>query len=203
MDVNRLSQGEKIVGISAIVLLLDMFILKWFGLKFDGGAGAFGVSAEGSKNAWGSMDVIRFILILAVIAGLALTYIKAAASDVDLPVALSVVVTALAGLGTLLVLFRLISPPDFGLSDFPSGVSHTRGIGAFIGLIAVGALTYGGYRTMEEEGTSFGDAADSFSGGGSGGTGAGPGAGSPPPPPPPPPPPSGGEPPSGGGAPPA
>lgn len=190
MDVNRLSQGEKIVGISAIVLLLDMFILKWFGLKIEGG-GAFG-SVEGSRNAWGSFGFIDIILFIGILAGLALVYIKASDTRVDLPVALSVIVTAIAGLGTLLVLFRVISPPDFGV-DF-DGVESTRKIGAFIGLIAVGALTYGGYRSMEEEGTSFGDAADGFSSGGSGGTGAGPGAGSPPPPPPPS---------QGGGAPPA
>src|SRR4051812_32246822 len=110
MDVNRLNQGEKFAGISAVLLLLDMFIFKWFGLKAS--VGFAGVSAEGSRNAWGSFGFIDIILFITILAALALVYIKASDSHFDLPVALSVVVTVLGGLSVLLILFRLISPPD-------------------------------------------------------------------------------------------
>ena len=79
MDFTRLNQGEKVAGASGVLLILIMFIFKWFGLKFTGGAGAFAVSVEGSRNAWGSygfIDIVLFITALAAI-GLALL----AASD--------------------------------------------------------------------------------------------------------------------------
>ncbi len=148
MDLNRLRQGEQIAAIAAIVLLLDMFIFKWFGLK---ASGPLGISVEGSKNAWGSFDVIDIILFITVLAALGMAYLRASDSDLDLPVAASVVVTVLGALGTLLILYRLISPPDFGAPDI-NGLDHTRKIGAFIGLIAAGALTYGGYLAMQERG---------------------------------------------------
>ena len=215
MDVNRLSDGEKIVGVSAILLLLDMFIFKWFGLKAD--VGFAGISAEGSRNAWGSFGFIDIFLFITILAALGLVYVKASDSHFDLPVSLAVVVTVLAGLSLLFILFRLISPPDFGAGDLPDGIDKTRKIGAFFGLVLAGILTYGGWRAMQEEGTSFQDAADSLGGGRGPGTGAGdtasdPYAAPPPPaddpyaapppdeppsaPPPPPPPPSGGAPPS-------
>jgi hypothetical protein len=211
MDLNRLRQGEQIAAIAAIALLLDMFIFKWFGLKVSGGSFG-GISAEGSKNAWGSFDFIDIILFITVLATLGMAYLRASDTELDLPVAASVVVAVLGGLSTLLILFRLISPPDFGASSLPDGIDHTRKIGAFLGLILAGAITYGAWRTMQDEGTSFQHAADNVGGGGSSGAGGGYGGGpadsAPPPPsepappprsqpeppaapPPPPPPPSG------------
>jgi hypothetical protein len=211
MDITRLRQGEKIAGVSAILLFIFMFF-DWFGLKVSGGG--VSVSSAQGGNAWDSLDVIPIILIIAILAVLAMVVVRANNMEVDLPVSLSVIATALAALGTLLILYRIISPPDFGTSGFGGvSVDTTRKLGVFLGLIAAAGMTYGSWRTMEEEGTSFGDAADRLGGGGSGGgdvrrdrpdVGAGPpdvgggGGAEPPsaPPPPPPPPPPGGAPPS-------
>jgi hypothetical protein len=208
MDITRLRQGEKIAGVSAILLFIFMFF-DWFGLKVSGGG--VSVSSAAGGNAWDSLDVIPIILIIAILAVLAMVVVRANNMEVDLPVSLSVIATALAALGTLLILYRIINPPDFGTSGFGGvSVDTTRKLGVFLGLIAAAAMTYGSWRTMEEEGTSFGDAADRLGGGGSGGgdvrrgpppdagtgppdVGGGGGAEPPsaPPPPPPPPPPSG------------
>ena len=53
MDFTRLSQGEKIAGVSGILLILFMFIFDWFGLKFELGRGALLVSAEGCAQCLG------------------------------------------------------------------------------------------------------------------------------------------------------
>lgn len=219
MDITRLRQGEKIAGVSAILLFFFMF-LDWFGVKVSGGG--VSVSSTGGGSAWDALDVIPIILIIAILAVLAMVVVRANNMEVDLPVSLSVIATALAALGTLLILYRIISPPDFGTSGFGGvSVDTTRKFGVFLGFIAAAAMTYGSWRTMEEEGTSFGDAADRLGGGGSGGgdvgggppdagggrpdVGAGPGhpggggaepPSAPPPPPPPPPPPASGAPPS-------
>jgi hypothetical protein len=200
MDLNRLSLGDKIAGASAIALLLIMTIFKWFGLEVESNVAGFGVSD--SLNAWKSFSFIDIILLVTCLAALAMVYLRASSTNVDLPVSFSVIVAALGALSTLLILFRLISPPDFetgGVDVAGVDINNTREIGAFLGLIAAAALTYGGFRAMEEDGTSFQDAGDRLRDRGGPGAGPGPGGGTgaPPPPPaggtappPPPPPPS-------------
>jgi hypothetical protein len=92
-----------------------------------------------------------------------------------MPIATSALAAGLGGLAVLLILFRIISPPDGGAGDL---VDIGRGIGVFLGLIAAAGITYGGWLAMQEEGTSFSGPADRLGGGDA------------PPPPPPPPPPS-------------
>jgi len=202
MDLNRLSLGDKIAGASAIALLLIMTIFKWFGLEVESNVAGFGVSD--SLNAWKSFSFIDIILLVTSLAALGMVYLHASSTKVDIPVSVSVIVAALGALSTLLIIFRLISPPDFetgGIDVAGVDINNTREIGAFLGLIAAAALTYGGFRAMEEEGTSFQDAGDRLRDRGDAGPGpgAGPGGGTgaPPPPPsggtappPPPPPPS-------------
>jgi hypothetical protein len=182
MDLTRLTQGEKIAGVSGIALILIMFIFKWFGLKFSGGAGAVGFSVEGSRNAWGSYGFIDIVLFITVVAAVGLAAIKASDADVGLPVAASAIVAGLGILSVVLIIISIISPPDFGTDLSGTGIDHTRKIGVWLGLIAAIGVAYGGWRAMQEEGTSFAGEADRFRGP--------PDPGAPPPPPsvPPPPP---------------
>ena len=178
MDLTRLTQGEKIAGVSGIALILIMFIFKWFGLKV--GVTGFG-SVEGSRNAWGSYGFIDIVLFITVVAAVGLAVIKASEAEAGLPVAAGAIVAGLGILSVVLIIISIISPPDFGAGDI-SGVDHTRKIGVWLGLIAAIGVAYGGWRTMQEEGTSFGGEADRFRGP----PDPGPSAGPPPPPPPPP-----------------
>ncbi len=178
MDFTRLNQGEKVAGVSGILLILIMFVFKWFGLKFTGGAGAFAVSVEGSRNAWGSYGFIDIVLFVTALAAIGLALLAASEGDVGLPVAASAIVTGLGVLSVVLIIISIINPPDFGANLSGTGIEHTRKIGVWLGLIATAALAVGGYLAMQEEGTSFRDEAGRFGGGGDAD------AGSPPPPPP-------------------
>jgi hypothetical protein len=83
----------------------------------------------------------------------------------------------------LLILYRIISPPDAGSAPGVS-VDVSPAIGIFLGLLAAIGIAYGGYRAMQEEGSSFGDVGDRLGGGSHGGHG---GSGGTPPQPPQPP----------------
>jgi hypothetical protein len=198
MDFSVLNRGEKIAGVAGILLILIMFIFDWFGLKFTA-SGAFGISAEGGRNAWGSYGFTDILLFITALAAIALAVTAASDSEVGLPVAMSAIVAALGVISLVFVIISVISPPDFGVNVSGTGVDHERKIGVWLGLLAVIGVTAGGFLAMQEEGTSFAGEADRFRGGPGGGAG-GPGAGPPPPPPtqPPPPPPSGGPPPASG-----
>jgi len=178
MDLNRLTQGEKIAGGSGIALILIMFIFKWFGLK----AGVGGFAFEGSRNAWGSYGFIDIVLFISVVAAAGLAALKASDADVGLPVAASAIVAGLGVLSVVLIIISIISPPDFGADLSGTGIDHTRKIGVWLGLIAAIGVAYGGWRAMQEEGTGYGGEADRFRAPPDQGRSAGP----PPPPPPPP-----------------
>lgn len=152
--MENLRTGEKIAGASGIALLLIMFILNWFTL--DAG------TADVGLNAFQSFGFIDLVLLLAAAAGIALAAVSANEMKVNLPVSLSAIAAGLGALGAVLVLFRILSPPDGGLGDL---VDVGRGIGVFLGLIAVGGVAYGGFVAMQEEGTSFSDQRDRLQGG--------------------------------------
>jgi hypothetical protein len=148
MDLGRLGRGEQIAGLAGLSLFVIMF-LDWFGVK----------DIPGGADAWESFSLIDIVIFLAAVSGVALALVAASASDPGLPVSLSAVVTGLAAFATLLILFRIISPVDFTAST-PLGdasVDGTRKIGLFLGLIAAGILTYGGWLAMQEEDADFGD----------------------------------------------
>ena len=181
MDFTRLTQGEKIASVSGIALILIMFIFDWFGLK----AGVAGFTAEGSRNAWGSYGFIDIVLFITVAAAIGLALISASQTEVGLPVAASAVVAGLGILSVVLIIISIISPPDFGVDLSGTGIDHTRKIGVWLGLIAAIGVAYGGWRAMQEEGTSFGDQADRFRGPDEGAAPPPPSSSAPPPPPPP------------------
>lgn len=168
--MDNLRTGEKIAGASGVALILIMFIFDWFSVDT-------GFGLEFGGNAWEVFGGIDIVLFLAALAGIALAIVAATQSQVDIPVALSAITAGLGGLATLLVIYRIISPPDGGFDE----LDVSRSIGVFLGLIAAAGITYGGWRAMQEEGASFGPS-DRL-GDPTTGTGA--------PPPPPPPPPSG------------
>jgi hypothetical protein len=186
MDVDKLSTGEKVAGVSAVLLFIFMF-LDWFTVEVSGGSGVFTASASAGGSAWDALDFIPVILMIAIIAAIGVAALRLTDSVFEPPISANSVVAVLGGISVLLILFRIVDTPGGGSVPGLS-VDVSPAIGIFLGLIAAAGITYGGYRAMQEEGASFGDAADRLSGG----AGSGSGAASPPPPPsvtPPPPPP--------------
>ena len=63
MDVNRLSRGEQIAGIAAVLLLIDMF-LNWYGANLNGqlsqAAKRFGVDTH--VNAWQAFSTTDILI---------------------------------------------------------------------------------------------------------------------------------------------
>src|SRR4051812_13013407 len=174
MDLTKLTQGQKIAGGSAIALFIVMFF-SWFGLSNDQGAQVLGAAGfDTTANAWQSFDFIDLVLLVTIVVAVGAAALIASGTALNMPVPPGVLTTLLGGLSTLLVFYRILDPPS----------SADRKFGVFLGLILAGAITYGGWRTMEEEGSSFQDAADRLSSGGgrdrdSGRDRGGPGAGPP------------------------
>lgn len=170
-DLSRLRRGEQIAAGSGVLLFILLFF-DWYKVSVDiGDIGSFG----GGASAWQSFGFIDIVLFVVVLAALGLAFLTATQRTPALPVTASVIVAALGALGTLLVLYRLLDPPG---GDLPDAVDVSRTVWAFLGLLAVAGVTYGGYLAMREEGTSLSDVGEQA-------RAAFDSAASPPPPPPP------------------
>ena len=164
MEVDKLSTGEKVSAVSAVLLFIFMFF-DWFGVKVSGVPGFSGSVEGGGGSAWDALDVIPVFLMLAVIVAIAVAVIRLTDADLEPPISLNAIVAGLGGLAVLLILYRIVSPPDLG-GIAGISVDVTLKFGIFLGLISAAGIAYGGYSAMREEGATFGDAADRLSGGG-------------------------------------
>lgn len=177
MDLDKLSSGEKIAGVSSIVLFIFMFF-DWFTVEVSGGNGIFSASASAGGSAWDALDWIPIVLVVTIIAALGIAVLRLVDSSYEPPVSGNAIVAILGGLSFILILYRIIDPP--GAGSVPGlDIDVSPAFGIFVSLIAAAGIAYGGYKAMQDEGASFGELGDRFSGGGgSGGGGSSGGHGS-------------------------
>lgn len=156
-ETSRLRPGEIVAAVGALLLFIFMFFFKWYGVSLPGGqqqlANALGVDTGAlAVNGWHGHTVLRWLMLLTIIAALGLAFLTATQRTVALPVTMAVVVTALAALLTVLLAYRvIINEPG------PNQYIDVK-IGSWLGLLASALITYGGYLSMRDEGTSLTDA---------------------------------------------
>jgi hypothetical protein len=151
-DTAKLRKGEIVAAVGAILLFVFLFFFNWYGVggEIGGLAESFGVDA--SVSGWDAHSVLRWLMLLTIVVALALAFLTATQRTVALPVTGAVLTTAIAGLTTLLLAYRvLINEPG------PNELLDVE-IGAILGLIACAVVAYGGFLSMREEGTSIADA---------------------------------------------
>lgn len=148
MDLNNLRTGEKLLGISGIVLVVSLFLSWW---KLDLGLGALAeglgidtsaIDIDTSINAWQASSFNDIVWFVTGGIAIALAVMAARRTTIESPVAPSAVITGLGALSLLLIIIRLIDPP-YDLS---------RDYGVFIGLLGIIGVTVGGWLTMQDEG---------------------------------------------------
>jgi hypothetical protein len=183
MDMDKLNTGEKVAGISAVLLFIFMF-LDWFGVEISGEGSSVSFGSGAGGNAWNALDFIPIVLVITIVVALISVALRLSDSSYEPPVSMNVAVAVLGGLSVLLILYRIIDPPGFGTFGGVS-VEATREFGIFLGLLAAAGIAFGGYRGMQEEGASFSGTADRLSGSGPGSNPSPPSSTPPPPPPPP------------------
>jgi hypothetical protein len=153
-DISRLRKGEIVAAAGAILLFVFMFFFSWYGVGGTLGKLASAAGVSPTVDGWHGHSVLRWLMLLTIVAALTLAFLTATQRTVALPVTLAVVVTALAGLLTVLLAYRVvINEPG------PNDLIDVK-IGAWLGLISSGVIAYGGYLAMRDEGTSLSDARD-------------------------------------------
>jgi hypothetical protein len=144
-----------LVGLIASVLLLISVFFTWYSVEVK--IATFSRS-EGASG-WDATDVAKLVFLLAVIAVAALA-LEQFVPTVELPVPASMIAGVCGILALLLVLYRLISKPDFGISSFQVpelnggqklfDVSVGTSWGIYLSLIAAIGVIVGAYLSMNE-----------------------------------------------------
>jgi hypothetical protein len=141
--IGRLTRGQLIAGVGAIVLLVAMF-LPWIGVSGPsipaGITVPSGVDTSSTENVWKGSSLDVYLLITVIVAA-----IPALLALTDSAEEFSFVSAATFLLGVVAVILIIA----FLTVDFPDGAD--RKYGAFIGLVAAAAIAYGGFRAMQEE----------------------------------------------------
>jgi hypothetical protein len=141
--MGRLSQGQMIAAVGAVVLLVAMF-LPWIGISGPSLPANIplpsGASAKSTENIWKGSTLDIYLLITAVVA-----LLPALMALTDSAEEFSFISAATLLLGTVAVILVIA----FLTVDFPDGAD--RKIGAFIALGAAVVIAIGGFRAMQEE----------------------------------------------------
>ena len=140
----RLTQGQLIAAVGAIVLLVAMF-LPWIGVSGPSLPSGIPVpqglsTGSTTENVWKGSTLDVYLLITVIVAALpALLALTDSAEEFSF---VSAAAFLLGVVGVILV-------AAFLTVDFPDGADRT--IGAFLGLAATIAIAVGGFRAMQEE----------------------------------------------------
>lgn len=142
-DMGKLTTADKILLGGALLLFIDSF-LRWQQVCIPKELAALVGGRCGGFSAWGGSASFAGVL-MALFALLLLAGSVAMLSGITLPVTLPMS-TVLAGLtgGTVL----------FGLLKFIFVVGNHGAFGAWVGLILILAVAYGGYMKMQEQKTA-------------------------------------------------
>lgn len=149
MEIGRLSNGERIAGVSAI-LLFTFMCLHWFGSKDSGELRLFSVD----RNAWEALDYIPIVLLITIVVTLAAVVLRSPNRARKPPIPINAVVAILGVVSMSLILFRILDPPNFGSFREIWGTIAIEGtvqIPIFLALLAAAGIAAGGCLAMREE----------------------------------------------------
>ncbi len=140
-----LTRGELISAASALVLLVLMFAVAWYGVDAIPGAAATSSLPATSENAWDGLTVIRWVMLLTVLVALGAVAIHAGKPT---RVTVARVRLALLALGTVTaaaVVFRvlIVLPASDRVPD--------QKLGGVLGMIAALGIALGAYEAVREQ----------------------------------------------------
>ena len=160
MDFSKLRSGELVAAIGGVVLLIAMFALDWYEISgFGGLVEQFGdaVGVDTGIKAWDGQGftgtIANLVILAAAVAAITLAILTATSRTPALPVAASAITAGLGIGAVVMVLARMVFQPG------PNEVVDLR-FGILLALIGSAIVAFGGWRAMQEEGTSFEDARD-------------------------------------------
>jgi len=163
VDLDRVSSGERMAAVSGVLLYILMS-LDWFDVVGESGYNnlliAFATGHAG-QSAWEALSVISIVLLLAVVAAIAVALLRLLDAIHRPPVPVNAVVATLGAISALLILFRIVVPPDFGSEvsvgiDVPVEFVGTVQLPMVLSLLAAAGIALGAGLALWEDGVLIG-----------------------------------------------
>ena len=132
MDLSKLTLGDKIIGGTAIVLIIDLLFFPWHSVKLGGGAFSVNYTRSGIESPgslWGILALLLAIAVLAVVIIRKMTSTKL--PDVPRPWGELIFYATIAIL--VLLLLKLVLKTDY------------LGFGSYFGILLAAGMVYGGF----------------------------------------------------------
>ena len=155
--LDRLRSGEAISLVAAIGLFVLMFFNWWeVGTGTESGSLVAVNLFDRGQDAWQALEVIPLFLMLAIVVAVGAALLRVLGSEWKPAIPPGAAVFVLGLLAALLILIRMISPPELAPTalagaEFPTSLQ----LPIFVALVAALGIAYGGWRAMAQEGTSF------------------------------------------------
>ncbi len=137
-------QGELIAATSALLLLIVMFALKWYGVvRLPHAADRSGSSS--AVNAWTQLAGLRWLMLFTILVCIGAVVLHASQRTHGAQTDTGVLIAGLGGLTAALLANRiLIDLPA------PSSVVDVK-VGGYLGLLCAVGIALGGYQAIREE----------------------------------------------------
>jgi hypothetical protein len=140
----KLTFGEKISAVSA-VLLFGLMFFHWFGVEaYNTSNLLFAIeSVEPGKNAWEALEYIPIALLTTILITLAATALRLAGAVPNPSFPANVAIAILGFVSMLLILFRIVDPPVFGVEPTITSEGAVEWP-IFLALAAAAGIAFGG-----------------------------------------------------------
>jgi uncharacterized membrane protein len=149
--LSRLSYGERIAGVSAVLLFVLMFF-HWYGVKAVNTSNLlFAVQAGGpGKSAWEALDYTPIFLLATIVVTLAAVALRLVSTSERPRVRLNAAVMILGITSVLLILYRIVDPPVFSVETTIT-IEGAAQLPIYLAVFAGAGIACGGCLAMREE----------------------------------------------------
>jgi hypothetical protein len=145
MDVNKVSPGQRIAAIAGAVLFIDLW-MSWYSVNIPGNLGKLAdlSGVDTTATAWQAFSWTDIFLAITALVAIAGAVMAANNMTNPLPIGWAQLTAGLGGVMTLLVLYRIVNQPG------PNKEINVEW-GAYLGLLLVAGVAYGGWRAGSED----------------------------------------------------
>jgi hypothetical protein len=153
MDRDKLSYGEMLAGASAIFLSYFMFF-DWFG-EAPSTEPAVNRFSGSHYTAWEALDYIPIFLLVTIGVALVVPTVRLMAPEYKPPLPVNAIVCVFGIVSALLILYRIVDPPNFSSEQTLFGTVTYEGtvqFPIFLSLLAAVGVALGGWMAVWEEG---------------------------------------------------
>lgn len=149
----RLALGEWLLGISSLLLLVDLFGATWFEYRPQYHAVATMLGQRTSANGWQAFELIGPLALIVCVLGVAICVLTATRRSPAVPVVMATLLAPVSFVLAILVAIRvLLDQPSVHLAQAGgANVIETRA-GAYLGLVFCVAIFAGIYLALRRDG---------------------------------------------------